>query len=60
MVVFFFTGKAGADYSVGTCRGTARKGGAISKYVREVDFKNCDRNLQNLFLNFSEAPLIFK
>jgi hypothetical protein len=50
MVVFFFTGKAGADYSVGTRRGTARKGGTILKYVREVDFKNCDRNLQNLAL----------
>jgi hypothetical protein len=50
MVVFFITGKAGADYSVGTRRGTARKGETILKYVREVDFKNCDRDLQNLAL----------
>jgi hypothetical protein len=50
MVVFFFTGKAGADYSVGTRRGTARKGETILKCVREVDFKNCDRDLQNLAL----------
>jgi hypothetical protein len=61
MVVSFFTGKAGADYSVGTRRGTAKKGATILKYVREVDFKNCDRNLQNMALiRVAACILIFR
>jgi hypothetical protein len=61
MVVFFFKGKAGADYSSGSRRGTTRKGGTTLKYVREVDFKNCDRNLPNLaFIRVAACFLIFR